>query len=138
MYKFEQDRGAGILRIKISGFWDREMMDRFSADEQAQVRELGFPDGGHLILCDVSESPIQPQEIVSSFQQLVVNAHAKARRIALFTNSTLSRMQAKRILVREDVAVFDDEALAKDWLMSGAIVPAVLETPSAPASSVRW
>ena len=117
-YGLRSAPASGVLHIRISGFWERETIDSFAKAMHAAIAALGRPPGEHLISCDVTAAAIQSQEIVDAFQILIVQGPTRARKLALFTSRVLSRMQARRIVgVRDQIAVFEDEATALRWLL---------------------
>ena len=119
MYDIVIEPSRRLLRMKITGFWSGETMASFAPEVVAAVKKLGCEPSEHLVLCDVSEAFIQPQEMVIAFQQLIVHAPNPARRIALYTDTPLARMQSKRVVtVRDGVAVFATKAEAEQWLFA--------------------
>jgi uncharacterized protein (DUF2384 family) len=107
--------------MSIKGFWDGETLARFGTDLPAAVVRLGCSPGDHLVLCDVTEASIQPQQILEGLQGIVAAGPTRARKLALYTTNPLSRRQARRFeKLRDDLAVFGSEAEALAWLLKPA------------------
>ena len=73
----------------------------------------------HMLLCNFSKSAIQPQEVIAMLQRVAVSVSLKSRKVALYTDGKLARLQVKRIAsVRDDMAVFDDRETALAWMLA--------------------
>ena len=73
----------------------------------------------HMLLCNFSKSAIQPQEVIAMLQRVAVSMRLKSRKVALYTDDKLARLQVKRIAsVRDDMAVFDDPETALAWMLA--------------------
>ncbi|MGC5796673.1 hypothetical protein [Sphingomonas sp. NFX23] len=72
----------------------------------------------HMLLCNFSKSAIQPQEVIAMLQRVAVSMRLKSRKVALYTDGKLARLQVKRIAsVRDDMAVFDDRETTLAWML---------------------
>jgi len=72
----------------------------------------------HMLLCNFSKSAIQPQEVIAMLQRVAVSMRLKSRKVTLYTDGKLARLQVKRIAsVRDDMAVFDDRETALAWML---------------------
>lgn len=125
MYSIKVDRNKGLIRIAISGFWTAETMAAYKRDLMAAVETLPPCPGGHVTLCDISGAAIQSQQVMQEFQSFIARTPFRSRRIAMYTDSPLSRMQSKRLVSgRSDMAVFDTVAAAEAWLFADAAAAA--------------
>jgi hypothetical protein len=88
--------------------------------EHRAIDAMGCRIGDHLCIVDLTECPLQLQDVVAAFQR-EIQARPQARRLAVFTGQALARMQARRILRRPDVAIFETESEARNWLFSGVL-----------------
>ncbi len=112
---------AALIRCGIAGFWTMPVLAGFIRDAEAAVRALDCPPGEHMVLCDVTHAAIQSQPVFAAFVAMPVAAKDRPRRVALVSNSALSRMQARRLIAaRPDIALFDDEHEALRWLTTVA------------------
>lgn len=118
-YTFRIHPARKEVCLTISGFWDAATLADFSVDLYGAIATLGCPLNEHLLCCDVSRAAIQSQDIVRAFQKLIAEGPTHARRLALWTDHPLSRMQARRLLsVRNNIAVFESESDARRWLVA--------------------
>ena len=66
-------------------------------------------------------------------QRVAVSMPLKSRKVALYTEGKLARLQVKRIAsVRDDMAVFDDRESALAWMLAEA--PVHPDAPPPPSS----
>jgi hypothetical protein len=118
MYTIDSDPPHRLLRLVLSGFWTEEEARAFARDQQAAVRRLGPPFGTHLTLADLRSFALQTHEVSEVIRQLVINAAATSKRIAMVGGEGLARMQFKRITARDDARMFDTVEEAEAWLLS--------------------
>jgi hypothetical protein len=104
-----------LMRVKMSGFFSDDDVQRFSADYRSLLAQLNAP--GHLTLVDIREMKIQPQSVVGAFSSLLASPDVRSRRLAFICSSSLARLQAQRLTDREGVRFFEDEAEAEDWVV---------------------
>lgn len=118
-YSIEVDVERDLIRMKLWGFWDRAMVERFAADQQRATRYLRCARGAHVVLCE-SAGPPQSQEVIAAMQDLVVNIPNKAARFALVTSGAISDLQGRRLLIRPGMAIFPDVPSSDDWLFGSS------------------
>lgn len=124
MHNITTDLGSGIIEVEASGFWTLEHVEDFLRDLEREARRVLATGKRHMLLCNFSKSAIQPQEVIAMPQRVAVSMPLKSRRVALYTEGKLARLQVKRIAsVRDDMAVFDDREAALTWMLGEASVP---------------
>ena len=105
-----------LLRLKLLGFWS---MDDFVAlqtaleSETAKVRVGGLP---HLMLVDLTDFKIQTQAVLAACQELIGSGANPPEKLALVGGEGLARMQFRRAIVRENMAMFENSSDAEAWL----------------------
>lgn len=120
MYTIALDQERALIKVRLFGFWTPTTFANYRHEILALTGTLGDVPGGHATLCDISGALIQPKEIIDGFQKLIGGAPIKSRRIAIHTNSPLSRMQGRRITsTSATLGVFATEAEALAWLFEG-------------------
>jgi hypothetical protein len=119
MYSITVDTTNKLLRVKLSGFLMADEVKAFGNEVQVMVANLGYRSGEHSMMVDTSECTLQAQEVVACFQHVIASAPIKSRRIAVVTGSSLSRMQTRRILVRDQAMMFDSAIDAEHWVLTG-------------------
>ena len=130
MHSITTDLDTGIIEVEASGFWTIPHVEDFLRDLDREARRVLATGKRHLLLCNFSKSAIQPQEVIAMLQRVAVSMPLKSRKVALYTEGKLARLQVKRIAsVRDDMAVFDDRTTALAWILDG------LAPESAPSRS---
>lgn len=118
MYIMTADLASGLIEIEIAGVLSPDDVAGFGRELEAQARTIALRGKRHTLLVDYTRAQIQPQAVVTAFQDLSKGIGSPARRCALFTDGVLARLQAKRIVTsRATMAAFEDRASALAWLM---------------------
>jgi hypothetical protein len=120
MYSIVTEPALKLIRADLSGFFTIEEVVAFGKDVQTASAAMGCRSGEHLLYVNTSACALQSQDVVAAFQALITNSPIKARRIALVTGSSLSRMQTRRILVRDQAMTFESGSEARAWLLMAA------------------
>ena len=115
MFNITTEPKRWLVRLKFSGQLTLQDVGEFYRQEEAAIKAMGCPLGFHLVIIDATECPLQLQEIVTAFQGTMASPR-RAKRVAVVTGASLARMQARRLLQRDEVAMFDTIADAEEWL----------------------
>jgi hypothetical protein len=119
MFTIETQPEHKLVRVKLSGMLTLEEVEEFYRQEHDAILRMGCALGEQIVLVDMTECPIQMQQIVSAFQN-TMDRPDRAWRLAMVTGGSLSRIQARRVAQREYVAMFDTTAEAEAWLFAEA------------------
>jgi len=131
MHTITTDLDTGIIEVEASGFWTIPHVEGFLRDLDGEAQRVLATGKRHMLLGNFSRSAIQPQEVVAMLQRVALTIPLKSRKVALFTDGKLARLQVKRIVaVRDDMAVFDDRASAMTWLLADALAHPAAAQPS--------
>ena len=134
MHTITTDLDTGIIEVEASGFWTVPHVEGFLRDLEREARRVLATGKRHMLLGNFSQSAIQPQEVVAMLQRVALTIPLKSRKVALFTDGKLARLQVKRIVaVRDDMAVFDDRTSAMTWLLADALAHPAAAAASPPA-----
>ncbi|RMB54024.1 hypothetical protein C8J44_1638 [Sphingomonas sp. PP-CE-3A-406] len=134
MHTITTDLDTGIIEVEASGFWTIPHVEGFLRDLNGEARRVLATGKRHMLLGNFSRSAIQPQEVVAMLQRVALTIPLKSRKVALFTDGKLARLQVKRIVaVRDDMAVFDDRTSAMTWLLADALAHPAAAAASPPA-----
>ena len=115
----DADPARDLVRIRLSGFFGVDDIDRFQADLMRTHRRLGCGmRGGPLTLTDVRDMSIQSQDVVARWGAFLANPTHRSRRLAFVVASSLARMQLQRAIGGRDARVFIDAREAERWLLS--------------------
>jgi hypothetical protein len=119
MFSISTEPQRKLIRLKLSAMLSREQVAELYRQEHHAILAMGCPLGEHLCIVDLTECPLQLQEVAQAFQA-EIGSKGKAKRLALFTGNALARMQARRIArERDDVAIFELREDAEAWLFAG-------------------
>lgn len=120
MYSIFADLERGIVRAHFTGFLDTNEVADFSREEQEAARAVTARHGCFDLMISSPDGMPQAQKVMLAFQQLIELSHLKARLIAIVAESTLLRMQIRRLLTSDHVRAFATRAEAETWLQSKA------------------
>lgn len=117
-YTIEAEPAHDLIRMTLTGFFDIETIRAFGAARYPVIARLGCARNQHITLCDIAGCSLQSQESVAAFQQVLGEGDIRSRKLAMVTGSSLAWMQARRILNRDELACFDTEPEAMQWLLA--------------------
>lgn len=113
-----------LIIAELSGFLSVQDVVDFERRKVAAARAMGLGGGEFDLLVDTVQCDIQPQDVIAAFQNMIANTPCRARRVALVHAASLARMQARRALNRDNVALVDTRAEALEWLHQAAMAAA--------------
>jgi hypothetical protein len=111
------DPARRMLDIDLRGLWDPAIVLRFRdalATTLGRLPALGCPLGQQVTLFDMTQFAVQPRDVLPLLEQIASNPNVTSRRIAMIANSTLLKMQAKRLA--PNIALFEAREPALGWL----------------------
>ncbi|KQM37385.1 hypothetical protein [Sphingomonas sp. Leaf10] len=111
------DPARRMLDIDLRGLWDPAIVLRFRdalATTLGRLPTLGCPLGQQVTLFDMTQFAVQPRDVLPLLEQIAANPNVTSRRIAIIANSTLLKMQAKRLA--PNIALFEARESALAWL----------------------
>lgn len=115
MYQLTTDPARKLVLLKLYGMLTIDEVAAMYADEYKAIRAMGCRLGQQFVLADLTECNIQMQDVSAALQSLV-QEKGTAKRVAMFTGSSLAKMQARRIAVTQHAAVFATQEDALVWL----------------------
>lgn len=118
-FTIELDHARDLVRIRLSGFFSTDDVDRFQAELLLAHRRLGCGRrGGPLTINDISDMAIQSQDVVARWGAFIADPAHRSRRLAFVVGSTLARMQLQRVIAGRDAKVFTAADEAERWLFA--------------------
>ena len=118
-FTIELDPSRDLVRIRLSGFFSADDVERFGAELLLAHRRLGCARrGGPLTINDISAMAIQSQDVVARWSAFLANPAHRSRRLAFVVGSTLARMQLQRVIGSRDAKVFTATDEAERWLFA--------------------
>ena len=106
-----------LVRVRMSGFYDRETIAAFVVQLRAAHKRLRCGPNQFVTVNDVRDMKIQSQDIVDAFRDMLSDPIIRSRRLAFVVASTLARMQLMRVIAHRDAACFLDAEEAEEWLL---------------------
>lgn len=106
-----------MLVIDLRGLWDEAIVLRFRqslATSLTRLPALGCSLGQQVTLFDMTHFSVQPRDVLPLLEQIASDPGVTSRRIAIIANSTLLKMQAKRLA--PNIALFEAREPALAWL----------------------
>ena len=79
MHTITTDLATGIIEVDASGFWTIAHVEDFLRDLEREGRRVLATGKRHMLLCNFSESAIQPQEVIAMLQRVAVSMPLKSR-----------------------------------------------------------
>lgn len=132
MHHIKNNLTLNCIEITVSGFWSPAHLEEFTVDLKRAI--AAFPATGRppASLYDFTDAAIQPQEVVAKMQAMASSPAFAGRKVALYTEGRLARLQAKRVSdAGTNMRVFDTRAEAVAWLLDRAPPLAVEAAPDA-------
>lgn len=115
----EDDR---LLRATLRGFWDSATMAQFARDIAVWRRELIHRYGSYNTLFDAKAFTVQTPEIVDAFQHMQVEGRGlNTGRIAMVVDGALARIQARRTVIDDRIAILDNCEDGLAWLAAAPL-----------------
>ncbi|MGY4398231.1 hypothetical protein ACVWZA_003437 [Sphingomonas sp. UYAg733] len=119
-YNFDYDARRRLLKLTLSGLWDRATLTAFQREAAAllsKVENAGHTDLGGRILIDLTDYAVQSQDIADDVSALIPTYAIRAGRIAvIWSRSALQKMQMRRLLSSDKLRFVTSEAEGLAWL----------------------
>ncbi len=107
-----------MIHVTIVGFWSMDVLPAYVAELRRQTDALAAVGGCRRILVDMTDYPIQSQEVAEAHAQIIGYAKRKlGAPTAVIMPNALSKLQAKRMANLAGRELFDDAASARAWLL---------------------
>ena len=117
-FTIEAEPSRDLIRIRMSGFFELEHIERFLAARRIAHRDLTCGPNRHVTLNDIRDMKIQSQEIVEAFRAMLADPAYRSRRLAFIVSPTLARTQLMRTVTGRNARIFEDFWSAEAWLFS--------------------
>ncbi|WP_293884058.1 hypothetical protein [Sphingomonas sp.] len=120
-YKIEVDTKNRLVRLTLTGFWDRATFDRYTEEIEGlaqEARRAGRARLDYRVLVDLRNHGVQSREVATSIEAgMIHNASPLQRHAVLISNSALHRSQVQRLGASTDTRLFENEEDALAWLL---------------------
>lgn len=117
MFTVSIDEKAGILHLKLIGFWTPDTVRDFAAALIPAVERLRRRHPSYSVLSDSTEFPVQSPEVGEGFERLMAGGASRTGgRTAIIVASMLNKFQAQRVFRAPNIRIFLDRDEALAWL----------------------
>jgi len=114
MYAIRFRHDLNLLDIRWTGQFTPDAVDAYARELVARFVREGFRPGYRLRM-DMTDSAVQPVAAATLINRRLGD-FPRADRIAIVTRSAIARLQVRRFMTQSYLRIFDDAALALDWL----------------------
>lgn len=116
MYKFVFEEDTGVLRLKVLGLWTAAEIERFGLEANEHFVAARRSVGYLRLLIDCSHGFICPQDLVEPLAHAGKQYARDDDRMALIVNSSLMKMQVRRMMGDAPSNMFISNNAAVTWL----------------------
>ena len=114
------DKDAGILHMRIAGFWTRATLAAFGAKLLLETGKLKLRGREYAVLSDATAFPVQSPDIAAGFEALSRRGAERHKGLtAIVVGGSLAKKQAERTMAAPGLRIFLDEREARAWLATG-------------------
>lgn len=115
MYAIETDPTRNLIAVRLGGLMTvAEIASYFTELRRRFIEDRFRP--GYRILIDVTACTAQTQDMLTAMGQHMAT-FPKAGRIAMVTESSVARLQIRRLMTQSYASVFATVDEATDWLL---------------------
>lgn len=106
-----------LLRLTLAGQFTLADVAAMDRERQRAIGTLRCGFNKHLALCDVHATELSTPEVAAALQQAIGQPLFRAKRCAMVISGAVARIQARRVVGRDDIAFFEMPEEAEAWLM---------------------
>jgi hypothetical protein len=111
----EAASGCGLIRVEGSGFWSPAVMDAHFDELSGILVRYRAAGTAVKMVVDLRASGVQSQETMVRMQAGVSSITQPGDRMAIVVNSSLAKMQMRRVIGDEQHAFFVSPEAALKW-----------------------
>jgi hypothetical protein len=117
MYVIQVDAGHRLLDITTSGFWELPEAASYADELRVYARQLRQSSGRLRAIVNALDSPVQSAAVMAVISEVWNDVLTdKNDRVALMVESSLAKLQAKRLFTSDNWQAFLSPTAAKTWL----------------------
>lgn len=118
-FQFAPEEKTGIVRASLEGFWTVDTVDSYWNILEDRIKRSQDAHGRLLMVMDCTRLQVQPNDVVARMEERGVKLISNERdRIAVIVDSSLLKMQGKRVLDSSQIQNFGSQSEAEKWLSS--------------------
>lgn len=123
-YSFSYDEPRILLMIELNGYWSLETFNGYKQEYLAWHDKIRRRHPHYRAFGDCVNYPVQSNEVgqayIGLFSKLLSENNGYN---AILVASSLSRIQAQRLIPQSNVKVFTERKAAMDWLFEPGSLP---------------
>lgn len=117
MYSLTFDNAAGVLVVTFEGFTPDEELARYEQDLRAGIADARRRVGRLRLLIDAIRGQVLPAAAAERLKTIEARlVRSPDDRVAVVLNSTLLKLQLKRIVSGDQTRIFQSDDEARAWL----------------------
>lgn len=118
MFAFKFDEQKKLVLVEIAGLISSSVVDKLDEELLANASAARRRFGPLRFLMDARSAPVQPADVLGRSKILLELLKGDNDRIAVVVGSSLSMLQAKRVLEHDQLRTFFSMNDAEDWLLA--------------------
>jgi hypothetical protein len=118
MFHFGYDPRTGILTVRVEGSWTLPEVERYGREAGVQFAQARKQAGSLRLLVDLKATVVLSQSVIEPLAKAGMQYSRPSDRVALVVNSTLMKLQMKRMIGDAPTPVFLSIDEAKSWLLT--------------------
>ena len=118
MFNFSFDPSAGILQVRVAGSWTMSEIERYAREAGPQFTAARRDAGLLRLLLDLQSANILSQEMMDPLARAGMQYSRADDRVALVVQSTLLKLQMRRMLGEAPIPIYLSTREATAWLLS--------------------
>ena len=119
-FEFKIEAQRSLIAVTLHGYWDMATFAAYAEGIRTKLHGMKVSGGCRHCLVDATDFAVQSMEVTQALQTLTDSFPPDCpERIAGFTGSKLSELQARRAGQSATRRVFATQSAAEAWLFSG-------------------
>lgn len=114
----EYDPETQIIYLRGHGVWDMAILARHKVEVEIAFSQARRDGHNVLILADISKSAVQPQAIATELSAFIERHYRVGDRIAVIVETSLTKMQMRRVAGAATIECFMSPSAAMMWLLA--------------------
>lgn len=116
MFSIRVDKPRELIEVRLAGMLKLDEVAAYIAEVRHKIAFAHLRS--YAMVIDVTDCPIQPQEIIKAFGQHMA-AMPKARSLAIVCGGSLSRLQVRRLFTQPYARVVATADEGRAWVLHG-------------------
>jgi hypothetical protein len=110
------DRSTGVIHVDSTGVWDIEYFHTFATKQESLINQCQADHGIARVLSDTRIAGVVTREMADLISEFTARCYKPEDRIAIIVESSLLKLQMRRVFSPCRVEVFTSSEAAETWL----------------------